>query len=604
MDSGLETTGAKLGTGDVVDGKYELLGTIGQGGMSLVWLARDVRLNKLWAVKQIQRQVEDGNGDAVSQTLIAEAGLMKRFDHPALPRVVDIVERDDSIFVVMDYIEGESLAARMAKRGGSFDPDEVAGWGVQLCDALTYLHGLSPPVVYRDMKPGNVMVREDGSVKLVDFGIAREYKSGAESDTRIMGTRGYAAPEQLARGLQTDQRSDIYALGVTLHHLLTGVSPVADPSLKPVREIDPALPQGLERVIAKAVQVDPERRYQSCAQMRWDLEHHRELTDEHRAVLRRRVRIVYVLRVCACVTLAVGGVLAVLGVQGERSSFDRLMVRAALASTVSAGSAPSDAEELYCEAIDAHPARIEPYEALVNDVYRADARLTVAEYARLEELVDEHLSHIEGSPSFARLCYDIGVLTFVYFEQGGDGSVWGLEAAARSAPWFDRALQSRGQRLERKAACDLDERSARAARAYLVIGSFEQVVSQAMLEGGETQVYREFWDALEQVVLAFDDRDAPMVRLRVYALAAGTVSSPTYLTGVWRAGVERERVERIEEASFLGAEELAGEVAGQTLGERLCGQVRNEHGGALENIERVYGRPEPPEAFGRDAEGG
>ena len=157
--------------GAVIDGKYEILKEIGRGGMSIVYLAMDKRLNKQWAVKEIKRKGNGKNDEIVVNSLLAEANLMKRLDHPALPRIVDIIENGVTIYVVMDYIEGESLDKILNEYGAQ--PEElVVGWAKQLCDALGYLHSQKPPIIYRDMKPANVMLKPEGNIKIIDFGIA------------------------------------------------------------------------------------------------------------------------------------------------------------------------------------------------------------------------------------------------------------------------------------------------------------------------------------------------------------------------------------------------------------------------------------------------
>ena len=164
---------ARIGT--VIDGKYEVLKEIGRGGMSIVYLAMDRRLNKQWAVKEIRKKGGGGDDALVINSLIAEADMMKKLDHPALPRIVDIIDSGATIYIVMDYIEGESLDKILSEYGAQ--PEEVViGWARQLADVLSYLHGQKPPIVYRDMKPANVMLKPEGNIKIIDFGIAREYK--------------------------------------------------------------------------------------------------------------------------------------------------------------------------------------------------------------------------------------------------------------------------------------------------------------------------------------------------------------------------------------------------------------------------------------------
>ena len=155
--------------GSVIDGKYEILREIGKGGMSVVYLAMDTHLNKQWAVKEIRKKGNGKNDEVIVNSLLAEANLMKRLDHPALPRIVDIIDNGITIYVVMDYIEGESLD-KVLKEHGAQPEELVVGWAKQLCDALTYLHSQKPPIIYRDMKPANVMLKPEGNVKIIDFG--------------------------------------------------------------------------------------------------------------------------------------------------------------------------------------------------------------------------------------------------------------------------------------------------------------------------------------------------------------------------------------------------------------------------------------------------
>ena len=181
--------------GQVIEGKYEILKLVGQGGMSKVYLAMDRRLNKQWAVKEIRKNVRDSNNELVVQSAVAEANLIKSLDHSAIVRIVDIIDTDRDIFIVEDYIEGETLSSILEKHGAQ-SQERVIDWAVQLCEALEYLHTRTPPVIYRDMKPANVMLKPDGNIKVIDFGIAREYKKHNVEDTVSLGTRGYAAPEQ------------------------------------------------------------------------------------------------------------------------------------------------------------------------------------------------------------------------------------------------------------------------------------------------------------------------------------------------------------------------------------------------------------------------
>ena len=244
--------------GTIIEGKYEVLKLIGKGGMSKVYLAMDKNLNKQWAIKEIERKAYDKNNEVVVASAMAEANMMKKLDYPSLPRIVDIIEKENVIYVVMDYIEGETLSSVLSKEGAQ--PQEVViEWAKELCRVLDYLHTQDPPIIYRDMKPANIMLQPNGNIKLIDFGIAREYKEQNLADTVSLGTKGYAAPEQFGGKGQTDARTDVYCLGVTLYHLLTGQNPCEPPyEIYPIRYWNPQLSSGLEAIIQKCTQLNPE----------------------------------------------------------------------------------------------------------------------------------------------------------------------------------------------------------------------------------------------------------------------------------------------------------------------------------------------------------
>lgn len=174
--------------GTLIEGKYEILKMIGRGGMSEVYLAMDKNLNKQWAVKEIKKRTHDRNNIVVVQSAIAEANMMKKLDHPCLPRIVDIIDKSDVIYVVMDYIEGEPLS-KVLEQYGAQSQASVIEWAQELAGVLEYLHMQEPPIIYRDMKPANIMLQPNGNIKLIDFGIAREYKSQNISDTVSLGTK-------------------------------------------------------------------------------------------------------------------------------------------------------------------------------------------------------------------------------------------------------------------------------------------------------------------------------------------------------------------------------------------------------------------------------
>uniref|UniRef100_UPI0035B48D52 serine/threonine-protein kinase n=1 Tax=Promineifilum sp. TaxID=2664178 RepID=UPI0035B48D52 len=199
-----------------------------------------------------------------------EAQLLRRLRHPNLPVVTDEFTLGDRNYLVMEYVPGSTLQQMIERGEAPFDERRVVTWAAQLCDVLGYLHRQEPPIIFRDLKPGNIMIMADDRLKLIDFGIARVFKPGKKQDTMIFGTQGFAAPEQYGSG-QTDERSDIYALGATLYSLLTGQDPGRfrpfEP-LPPIRTYRPDISPQLETVVMRATRVKPVERWQSTQDLR------------------------------------------------------------------------------------------------------------------------------------------------------------------------------------------------------------------------------------------------------------------------------------------------------------------------------------------------
>ena len=279
-----------LEIGSLLDGKYKILNKIGQGGMSVVYLAMNEKANKQWAIKEMRKE-KNKNYEIMKQSLITETNLLKELKHPYLPSIADIIESDDTIIIVMDYVEGRPLSDILTEEG-TIEEDKVADYAIQLCDVLDYLHSQKPPIIYRDLKPANIMLRPDGKITLIDFGTARKYNYDSVSDTTCLGTIGYAAPEQFAGETlrQTDARTDIYNLGATMYHLLTGVNPSEPPyELYPIRRWDESLSNGLEKIILRATRKDPDKRFNDCKEMSYALQHFRDLDDSYIATQKKKI---------------------------------------------------------------------------------------------------------------------------------------------------------------------------------------------------------------------------------------------------------------------------------------------------------------------------
>lgn len=259
--------------GTVLKGTYRILRYIGGGGSAWVYQVEELPAGsgRLWALKELRPQTDDRAQQAANQKLFEqEARLLRDLDHPAIPDIADYFEEQGRAYLVMEFVWGESLEKRLEKANAPLFETEVLHWAIQLCDALEYLHGRQPPIIFRDLKPSNVMVNNTGQVKLIDFGIARTFKVGKKRDTIAMGSENYAAPEQWGKG-QTDARSDVYALGATLYHLLANLAPTpaflpSEPL--PLANYNQAVSRPTVALIEKAMARDRARRFQSIADMR------------------------------------------------------------------------------------------------------------------------------------------------------------------------------------------------------------------------------------------------------------------------------------------------------------------------------------------------
>ncbi|MBK9713503.1 MAG: protein kinase [Kouleothrix sp.] len=281
----------RLPTNRLLAGRYRVVRLLARGGMGAVYLAEDIRLDGAQvAVKEMASSFARGDTAAFEQAVSEfkrEAAMLARLRHPHLPRVSDRFDEDGKHFLVMEYIHGQTLRELIQRSGGRLPLDQALGYADQLCDVLAYLHAQQPPIVYRDLKPANVMVVSSvgdraadpaarslqrpvapSQIVLIDFGIARFYRPGLSSDTAVYGTIGYAPPEQYGKG-QTDARTDVYALGVLLHHMLTGYDPAASPFALPApRRLDPSIPPAVAAAIERATAADRELRFPDIASLR------------------------------------------------------------------------------------------------------------------------------------------------------------------------------------------------------------------------------------------------------------------------------------------------------------------------------------------------
>lgn len=256
---------------------YLLVKQLGNGGTADVYLGADKRTGRRYAIKRYRSAREyESSKDEIT--------FMQELEHPAIPKIKEILHEKEMISVVMEYVPGETLKQKILQMG-RIPEKQVVEWGVELCDVLSYLHWKN--ILYRDLKPGNVIVTPANHLKLIDFGAAVK-RIEQEETTRVepKGTVGYAPLEQYSGGAGADSSSDIYALGATIHHMLTGVHPGKNPNqFEPVRAHGVKVSKELERILQKSLQNAPRDRYRFCEEIK------QELMDMERSVRSCRMRV-------------------------------------------------------------------------------------------------------------------------------------------------------------------------------------------------------------------------------------------------------------------------------------------------------------------------
>lgn len=277
-----ETAGARrsqrtLATGTVLENRYEIQRVAGRGGMSTVYAARDLRFGQVERICAIKEMFDVDPDPRVRALRLVnferESALLATLSHPAIPRIYDYFSHNGLVYLVLEFIDGYDLERHLASRKTPFGEEQIIKWALEIADVMRVLHEQKPdPIIFRDLKPSNIMLRTSGQVVLIDFGIARTIQ-GRQRGTMI-GTEGYAPPEQY-RGI-ADARGDIYAFGATLHHLATNCDPRLETPFtfheRPIRSLNDAISEELSAVIMKMVAYNPGDRYQSIVDLRADLE--------------------------------------------------------------------------------------------------------------------------------------------------------------------------------------------------------------------------------------------------------------------------------------------------------------------------------------------
>ena len=528
-----------LKIGSVIDGKYKVLHQIGKGGMSIVYLCINEKANKQWAVKEVRKN-GNASSEVIRQNLLTETSILKKLHHPHLPSIIDVIYQDDTYLILMDYVEGITLKAILDERG-ALPQEKVVDWAIQLSSTLMYLHRQDPPIIYRDMKPANVMLKPDGNVVLIDFGTAREYKDDSDGDTTCLGTKGYAAPEQFGGKGQTDARTDVYCLGVTLYHLLTGQNPCEPPyEIYPIRYWNPQLSSGLEAIIQKCTQLNPEDRYQSCAELLYALDHYDEMDEGYRKKQKNKLKVFFITAGSAVFFLIAGCVCTGMRVHVNNSDYDNNIKQAELSAT--------DEEKIdyYAKAIDILPGNSEAYFGII-EAFKDDAVFSLEEEELFKKKINSNLTVLQQNSDYGDLAFEIGKLYWYYYDYGktenSDNQITRMKSAIQ---WFEAACTYGGE----------DSSYYTMAEMYRDIGQFNRDITLNVQEASDKGTYLPYWENITKLVATVSESqdENEIVNLEVYKLAMNAVE--TYARKFKADDVAQEDMKALLEQVKAGTEQV------------------------------------------------
>lgn len=524
-----------LEIGSLVDDKYLILDQVGKGGMSVVYLARNVRANKQWAVKEVRKDGVE-NFEVVKQGLVAEIDILKKLNHPHLPSIIDVIDNEDSFIIIMDYIEGNSLS-NVLQEYGAQPQEKVVKWAKQLCDVLGYLHTRTPPIIYRDMKPSNVMLKPDDTVTLIDFGTAREYKEKNLADTTCLGTAGYAAPEQYFNsGMgQTTERTDIYCLGKTLYHLVTGLDPSQPPyEVRPITEINPSLSTGLEKIILKCTKENPEERYRNCAELMYDLENYKTIDDAYRKKQIHKVVPFFMSILFSVIFLVCGISMNVIAKSNAEGEYDRLINQAESETNYQKRASLL----VDCIGIPNKSGDKTAYLGLI-DLYKqkkTDEEFPVFDEGEKEEFIslvtnnNEELS--KNKDDYVEICFELGKLFWYYYDNDGRD----VTGPKNSVKWFNEVIKAD------EAETSLSKKQRDMAQVYADIGTFYTDRDSKVVEADDNGMYAPLFENMNRLLSEVADNpdEDEIVRYELLNLIASALS--TNPTKFKQDGITKEQI--------------------------------------------------------------
>ena len=512
-----------------IAGRYRVEKIIGKGGMSVVYKVKDMRVGTYLAMKEIT--YDEGS------TLNAgyrEVNVLKTLNHPLLPRITDIVRTDKSFCVVMDYIEGENLEEYVKKYGG-FEEQKVIGIADKLLDCLIYLHSGGNKIIYRDLKPSNIMLTGEGDIKLIDFGISDSSEAKSESTA---ATRGFAPPEQLL-GREVDEKGDIYSLGATLKYLLKD-----RPSY------------GFNLFLETCTKNDPAERYKSAGEAKKELNETVFFNEKELLRLKNIVHKNFIIAVLFMLSLT-GVCLSQkfrLRAEEEKTEELNLAYEESMDST--------ERREILKNIIKISPS-FEWYSKYFDEI-KADYVFEYEEALECEEMIRRDYDSFKGD-DYERISGELGRMYMFYYEDFDDE----YERFLKATYWFDEAGENEEER-----------------DAYSRVGHFLFEIQPMILEGKDGGMYAKYYSDLNELLKEIP-QDESLLKIHVISLYADSVLA--YGADFYREGISvnemRERLSALEESLNLRSGGREEEKEKDQVLQRI-----EEAKGELDYIENNFGK--------------
>lgn len=544
----------------VLNGRYEIIKIIQTKGMSNVYMVQDSQLHKQWCMKEIRRN-DDGSSNAEYVAILKESNILKSLNHSYIPRIVTIEDWQDSKLIIMDYVDGISIRDWMTNKSsnGRVPQKLVVSWMTQVCRVMIYLHNREHPIFYRDMKPNNIMIQSDASIKLIDFGISVVVREKGFSYGKAMGTDGYAAPEQSKNGGICDLRSDIYGIGMTMFNMLTGINPASIPkkerfagNVPSVRSLDSSISVGIEKIVNKCIQPNPDDRYQRCEELLYDLQYYNTLDTAYRNKLRRKVTMTAGMFLSGIFLMIISIIPFGMYNAEQLRTYNNLYLVAQQSGRV----------EDYEAVLDKDATKIDPYFGLI-DTIKIDGEFSLEEEAILLNYVNPNLDYLKSNKRYGELAYDIGKLYWFFYPDTDNGMITSIK-------WFKDAVD--------------DDYESDLAEVYYQLASFKKNITVSITESNDGGMYKEYWNNL---IKAKEQDNGELVNLQLNLSIANCIS--TYSYNLMKDGISQEDVTKEINDLKKYVEQYTPSIDKATASYNL---LKDTVGGLQEKVDRIYGEGE------------